>query len=68
MCVCMHITKVVIADTSQSTRFFFFPIEFLKTVQKILNLEGHQNSMIGSQVMTILTMFIVHDYLGLFWI
>ena len=35
---------------------------------RILNLEGHQNCMIGSKVMTILAMFFVHDELGLFWI
>ena len=37
-------------------------------VLRILNLEGHQNCMIGSKVTTILTSFFVHDYLGLFWI
>ena len=36
-------------------------------VLRILSLEGHQNCTIGSKVTTILTMFFVHDYLGLFW-
>ena len=35
-------------------------------VLRIKNLEGHKNFMIGSKVMTILTTFLVHGYLGLF--
>ena len=37
-------------------------------VLRILNLEGHQNYMIGSKVTKHLTTFVVHDQLGFFFI
>ena len=59
----MSVTKVVIVDNGQSIRCVVFlrKIEWDKMVQRILNLEGHQNYMIGSKVTTILTKKIVHD-------
>ena len=41
--------------------FFKYKIEWVNVVPRILNLEGHQNCMIGSKVKTILTMFFVHN-------
>ena len=55
--MCVFVTKVV--------NVFFHKIEWVGMVLRILNLEGNQNSMIDLKVTTILTMFFVHDYLGL---
>ena len=63
----MFVIKVVIVNYGQMIIFFFFyKIEWVNVVPRILNLEGHQNCMIGSKVKTILTLFFVHDWLGLF--
>ena len=63
MYVCLSVIKVVIVDIGHSIRFFVFlqKIEWLGMVLRILNLEEHQNCMIGSKVTMILTMFFVHD-------
>ena len=58
-----------IADYGQIVRFFFFfkyKIEWVNMVLRILNLEGHDYCMIGSNVAKSLTMFFVHDELGFF--
>ena len=48
----MRVTKVVIVDNRPKLRFFVFlhKIEWVNMVLRILNLEGHQNCMIGSKV------------------
>ena len=67
MCVCMCVTKVVIVDNGQSIRFLSFFIKRSK-VLRILNLEGHQNCMIGSKDKTILTIFFFGSGTSLLWI
>ena len=51
-CVCVCVTKFVIVDNGHSIRFsaFLHKIEWIGLVLIILNLEGHQNCMIGSKV------------------
>ena len=63
MTVCMYVTKFVIVNYGQMVRVFFLlhTKEWLDMVLKILNIERHQNYMIGSKVTMILTTFFVHD-------
>ena len=63
VCVCMSVIKVLIVDNGQSIMFFVFfhETEWVNMVLRILNLEWHQNCMIGSKVATIWTMFFIHD-------
>ena len=64
MSVCMYVfvsvIKVVIVNTGRSIRFFVFlhKIEWLGMVLRILNLEGHHNSIIDSKVTATLTAFL----------
>ena len=59
MSMYMYVTEIVIVDNGQSLRFFVFlhKIEWVSMVLRILNLEGHQNCMIGSKVIAILMPF-----------
>ena len=64
MTVCMYVTKFVIVNYGQMVRVFFLlhTKEWLDMVLKMLNIERHQNYMIGSKVTMILTTIFVHDY------
>ena len=57
--VCLSVIKVEIVDYGQTVRVFVFfhKLELLFMVLRILNLEGHQNSLIGSKVITIYQCF-----------
>ena len=59
--MCLSVIKVVIVDYGQTVRVFVFfhNIECVIMVLRILNLEEHQNCMIGSKVTTILPMFFI---------
>ena len=59
----MSVIKVAIVDKGLSIRFFVFlhKIEYVYMVLRILNLEGHQNCMIGSKYTMILTTFFFRD-------
>ena len=63
MSVCVSVIKIVIVDNGQSIRFFVFlhQTEWAGMVLRILNLEEHQNCMIGSKVTTVLTTFFLPD-------
>ena len=64
MCVCHKSCNCQLWQNGQSFFSFFsssHKIEWVCMVVRIINLEGHQNSMIGSKVTTILTMFFFHD-------
>ena len=57
----LKIFQMLIMAQMARVLVFFHKIAWLCRVLRILNLEGHQNCIIGSEVMTILTMFFVHD-------
>ena len=59
MCVCMCVIKVVIVDYGETVRVFFLLIKLkcVGMVLRILNLEEHQNGMIGSKVAGFLLFF-----------
>ena len=63
--VCVYVChKSCIVDYGQMVRVFVFchKIEKVGIVLRILNIEGHQNCMISTQVTNILMMFFVIDY------
>ena len=61
--VCKGVIKVVIVYYGKIVRFFVFAhkIKWLNMVLIIINLEGHQSCMIGSEVTTILTTCFVNE-------
>ena len=67
--VCVSVIKVVTVDNSQSTKLcvYVYKIKSVCMILRILNLDTHQNCMIGSKFTTTLTTFlsmIIKEFFG----